>query len=207
MAKPCPHSTPNDVHPTHEVNLGPTCKYSYCEKCEEDVDYLAQGANKQWVLDDATQPEGPGRWEERRRPNAPALRPNNPVDEIDELDELDEDADFNPAVNPPNWNPRPVRNMGAGNHHIVLHNDDDSAAHLVMQILCDVFQKNMLEADYIMKGAHFNGQATVFQCADDAEAQRYLDRIDLAKQDIANSQAVGANTLGNLRFTVNVVNP
>jgi ATP-dependent Clp protease adapter protein ClpS len=154
--------------------------------------------------------EGNDAWQARG-----PVRPNNQIDENYEDDQdLDDDGDldgddddalgFGPAQQPANWNPHPVRVMGQGNRHIVLHNDQRSAAHLVMEVLRRVFGKDMQECHYIMSDAHYNGRAKVFQCADDAEAQRYLDQIDVAKQDIANSGALGADTLDQLQFTVEV---
>lgn len=198
MPKSCPKHTAQDPHNTKEVNLGPTLRYTLCEKCQEDVDYIAKGMNMEW--NDAT-----SSWQARQNQPQPNQRPQR--DDYDDEFEDDEDLDnggLNPAHNPPNWNPNPVRNMGQGNRHIVLHNDNASAAHLVMEILRRVFNKDMMESNYIMQDAHYNGRATVFHCADDAEAQRFLDQIDIAKQDIANSGTVGANTLGNLQFTVEI---
>lgn len=196
MAKPCPKHNAKENHETKEVSLGPNLSYSYCEHCKEDVDFIARGMGLAW--DDATSAWNPIK--------AKAPTPNQRQDDLDdEFDDDDlDDGGINPAVNPPNWNPNPVRNMGAGNRHIVLHNDAHSAAHLVMEILRRVFNKDMMESNYIMQDAHYHGRATVFHCADDAEAQRYMDQIDLAKTDIANSGVVGHDRIQNLQFTVEV---
>ena len=198
--KTCPRNTPAQAHNVKEVVLGPTCTYTHCDHCKEDVDYIARGMGLAWnEANDAWEARGPAR---------PNLR-----DEDEDLDDMDgddfdddgDDAGFGVAQQPANWNPHPVRNMGAGNHQIILHNDQRSAAHLVMEILRRVFQKDMMEANYIMQDAHYHARAKVFECADAAEAQRYMDQIDLAKQDIANSGAMGADTIDQLQFTVEVV--
>lgn len=199
--KTCPRSTPAQVHNVKEVVLGPTCSYVHCDHCKEDVDYIARGMGLAWN-------ETNDVWEAR----GPA-RPNNVREDYEDDQEYDEDGDFDEdddglggglAQQPANWNPHPVRNMGQGNRHIILHNDQRSAAHLVMEILRRVFQKDMQECHYIMSDAHYHGRSKVFECADDAEAQRYLDQIDLAKQDIANSGTLGADTIDQLQFTVEV---
>lgn len=204
--KTCPQSKPNAVHNVREVVLGPTCTYTHCDHCKEDVDHIARGMGLVWSeANDTWEARGPANG------NRPNVRPDYEEDEgfdDDDNGDFDDDGDdygFGIAQQPANWNPHPVRNMGAGNRHIILHNDQRSAAHLVMEILRRVFQKDMMEANYIMQDAHYHGRAKVFECADDAEAQRYMDQIDLAKQDIANSGALGANTIDQLQFTVEVV--
>lgn len=194
MPKSCPKHTAQDPHNTKEVNLGPTLRYTLCEKCQEDVDYIAKGMNMEWS-------EATNSWQARQN--------QHQRDDVEDFEDFEDDEDFdygglNPTYNPINWNPNPVRNMGQGNRHIIIHNDNASAAHLVVEILRRVFNKDQMEANYIMQDAHYNGRATVFHCTDDAEAQRYLDQIDLAKQDMVNNGTFAADTLGNLQFTVEI---
>lgn len=201
--KNCPKSTPTQVHPVREVVLGPTCTYTHCDHCKEDVDYIARGMGLEWNdANDVWAARGPA------RPNGvlPDYEENEDLDGDDFEDDDGDDAGIGGvAQQPANWNPHPVRNMGQGNRHIVLHNDQRSAAHLVMEILRRVFQKDQQECHFIMSDAHYHGRAKVFECTDDAEAQRYIDQIDLAKQDIANSGTVGADTIDQLQFTVEVI--
>lgn len=194
--KTCPES---NAHNVREVVLGPTCTYTHCDHCKEDVDHIARGKGLVWnEANDTWVARGPAAG------NRPAARPDYEEDEEFDGDFDDDGDDDGLAQQPANWNPHPVRVMGQGNRHIILHNDQRSAAHLVMEILRRVFGKDAQECHYIMSDAHYNGRAKVFQCADDAEAQRYLDQIDIAKQDIANSGTMGANTIDQLQFTIEV---
>lgn len=193
MAKPktCPV---DHNHITKEVTLGPSISYYYCEHCKEDVEYLARNAGKEWddianVWVDSLEEE---EFEEYQ-------------DEYDDYNDEDEDDDFgtfNAGVNPPNWNPHPVRVMGQGRKQLVLNNDNHSAAHLVQKILMDVFGKDLMEADFIMKDAHYHGRAVAFYCQDDAEAQDYLQKIEDMKQDLIDSGCIGHDRVSTITFTV-----
>lgn len=186
MAKPCPV---NHAHTTREVQLGPSLSYSYCQDCKEDVDYLARQRNQEWD-------EANARWEVAQNQANPQRGFGGQADE-------DEDEDgFNPAVNPPNWNPNPVRTMGGGNRQIVIHNDPNSAAHLVQEILMRVFGKDQMEAQYIMMDAHYHGRAVAFYTNDDVEAQRLIDQIDALKQTLEASGCIGSDRVRDIRFTV-----
>lgn len=186
MAKPCPV---NHAHTTREVQLGPNLSYSYCQDCKEDVDYLARQRNQSWD-------EANARWEAAQNQPNPQRGFGGQADE-------DEDEDgFNPAVNPPNWNPNPVRTMGGGTRQIVIHNDPNSAAHLVQEILMRVFGKDAMEAQYIMMDAHYHGRAVAFYTNDDVEAQRLIDQIDALKQTLEASGCTGSDRVRDIRFTV-----
>lgn len=188
MAKSCPV---NHAHTTREVQLGPNLAYSYCQDCKEDVDYLARQRNQEWDENNDT-------WVAKQ-----ANQQANPNRLGRNQDEEDEDEDgFDPAVNPPNWNPNPVRVMGGGTRQIMIHNDPQSAAHLVQEILMRVFGKDAMEAQYIMMDAHYHGQAVAFYTNDDVEAQRLIDQIEALKQTLEASGCIGADRVKDIRFTV-----
>lgn len=188
MAKHCPV---NPGHTTREVSLGPNLSYSYCQDCKEDVEYLARQQNQEWEN---------GRWVAAKNQPNPARLGDYDGDE-DEYED-DEDDGYDIHGNPPGWNPNPTRTMGAGARQIVLHNDPNSAAHLVQQILMRVFGKDAMEAQYIMMDAHYHQRAVCFYTADDVEAQRKLDEIQATKDAIEQAGGMGSDRVQGIQFTV-----
>ncbi len=196
MPKKCPV---NPNHTTRLINLGPSLTYDLCEECKEDVLHLAKLSGKVWN-------DNQNDWvsaQNQPHQDHDEEYEDNYDDNYDE-DDQDDFGHYNPnaGVNPPNWNPNPVRTMGQGQRQLVLHNDPNSAAHLVQEILMRVFQKDAMEAQYIMMDAHYHGQAVAFYVADDAEAQRLMDEINRIKTELEQSGRIGSDRVRDIRFTV-----
>ena len=83
-------------------------------------------------------------------------------------------------ANPQGFNPHPTRNMGQGQNQIVLINDPMSAAHVVQQIIQEVFNKDAMEAQFIMQSAHYNGRALCFN-ADYNDCMDLMQKIEQMK--------------------------
>jgi len=187
--KPCPV---NHAHRTEKIDLGPSLKYDLCKDCKEDVEHLARLQGQEWDENDES-------WVAKESEEDDGYE-----DDYDDNEYQDEDdEDFGHAVlQQPAFNPRPVRVMGQGMKKIVLHNNPNSGAHHVAQILMRAFGKDAMEANYIMMDAHYHGQAKCFNVQDDAEGQRVLDQIELIKQDLEQMGGPGIDVIKDILFTI-----
>lgn len=105
--------------------------------------------------------------------------------------------------NPEGFNPHPKQKMGQGPHQIVLHNDPMTAAHVVQQILQEVFGKDQMEANFLMQEAHYRGQSTCFK-ADYEGCLDLLHKIDQIKMKLI-SRGVPRIHIESLTFSIDGV--
>ena len=191
--KPCPK---NPNHEVREDQIGNN-KYDYCTECKEDVAFIARQMQPQVAaaveeFDD----------EDDDQDEEDQMDFDADEDDEDDMDlDGDDDQDALNVMPPVPHNPRPVRNMGnaTGTHQIVLQNNPNTGAHLVSQILNQVFRKDRMESEYIMMDAHYHGQAVCAYVNQD-EGETLLAEINRKKEEIANGHSMGANTVTELEF-------
>ena len=187
----------NHDHEVKEVQMAYS-SYEFCTVCKEDVEYLARQQNPGAPVTETEDDTGLDLADDED---------DFEDDDMDMDDDMDGDDDAYVAAPPANWNPRPVRNMGnaAGTHQVVLLNNPNTGAHLVTQILQEVFQKDHMESQFVMMDCHYSGRAACFY-ANQAEAQEMLARIEAKKQELTQRGAYAANTLTDLQFVVEARN-
>jgi len=98
-------------------------------------------------------------------------------------------------------NPVPSRNMGEGDHTIVLISDDSVCGDWVHLLVSEVFNKQIYEVMYLTAQAHYEGSVPVFRCSKE-QSEVLLKSIEDKKTEIISSGFPGADTLQKLQFRV-----
>lgn len=68
-------------------------------------------------------------------------------------------------------------------YYVVMHNDDFTTMEFVVEILIDIFHKNMIEAETLMMKVHKEGKAVVGQYPYDIAATKVAVALSRAKDE------------------------